>query len=74
LPVNGSTFDTECRTVSDLTADRYFFELTTAPNVIWTDLTRLNLWEGASVLTLNPNNIDLSGDVTSQFQPAKASF
>jgi penicillin V acylase-like amidase (Ntn superfamily) len=73
-PVNGSTFDTEYRTVSDLTADRYFFELTTAPNVIWTDLTRLNLSEGAPVLTLNPNNIDLSGDVTSQFQPAKAPF
>jgi len=26
------------------------------------------------VLTLNPNNIDLSGDVTSQFRPAKAPF
>jgi len=26
------------------------------------------------VLTLNPNNIDLSGNVTSQFQPAKGSF
>ena len=73
-PVNGSTFDTEYRTVSDLTADRYFFELTMAPNVIWTDLTKLSLSEGASVLTLNPNNIDLSGDVTSQFQPAKAPF
>jgi hypothetical protein len=44
------------------------------PNVIWTDLNKLNLSEGAPVLTLNPNNIDLSGDVTSQFQPAKASF
>jgi penicillin V acylase-like amidase (Ntn superfamily) len=73
-PVNGSTFDTEYRTVSDLTGKRYFFELTTAPNVIWTDLSRLNLAEGAPVLTLNPNNIDLSGDVTSQFQPAKAPF
>jgi penicillin V acylase-like amidase (Ntn superfamily) len=73
-PVNGSTFDTEYRTVSDLTDKRYFFELTTAPNVIWTDLSKLNLADGAPVLTLNPNNIDLSGDVTSQFQPAKAPF
>jgi penicillin V acylase-like amidase (Ntn superfamily) len=73
-PVNGSTFDTEYRTVSNLTAKRYFFELTTAPNVIWTDLTKLNLAKGARVLTLNPNNIDLSGDVTSHFQPAKAPF
>ncbi|HZZ22661.1 MAG TPA: hypothetical protein VFE60_08840 [Roseiarcus sp.] len=70
----GSTFDTEYRTVSNLTAERYFFELTTAPNVIWTDLTKLNFSEGAPVLTLNPNNIDLSGDVTLQFQPAKAPF
>jgi penicillin V acylase-like amidase (Ntn superfamily) len=73
-PVNGSTFDTEYRTVSDLTAKRYFFELTTAPNVIWTNLTKVNFSEGAPVLTLNPNDIDLSGDVTSDFQPAKAPF
>ena len=73
-PVNGSTFDTEYRMVSDLTDKRYFFELTTAPNVIWTDLSKLNLADGAPVLTLSPNNIDLSGDVTSQFQPAKAPF
>ena len=73
-PVNGSTFDTEYRVVSDLTDKRYFFELTTAPNVIWADLSKLNLADGAPVLTLSPNNIDLSGDVTSQFQPAKAPF
>jgi hypothetical protein len=36
--------------------------------------TKLNFAEGAPVLMLNPNNIDLSGDVTSQFQPAKAPF
>ena len=53
-PVNGSTFDTEYRTVSNLTAKRYFFELTTAPNVIWTDLSKLNFSEGARCMTLNP--------------------
>jgi penicillin V acylase-like amidase (Ntn superfamily) len=73
-PVNGSTFDTEYRTVSNLSGKRYFFELTTAPNVIWTDLSELNFGEGAAVLTLNPNNIDLSGDITAQFAPAKAPF
>ena len=46
-PVNGSTFDTEYRIVSNLTGKRYFFELTTAPNVIWTDLAKLNFNEGA---------------------------
>jgi choloylglycine hydrolase len=73
-PVNGSTFDTEYRTVSDLTNTRYYFELTTAPNVIWTDLKKLNLNTGAPVMTLNPNNIDLSGDVTAKFEPAAAPF
>jgi penicillin V acylase-like amidase (Ntn superfamily) len=73
-PVNGSTFDTEYRSVSNLTDKRYFFELTTAPNVIWTDLGKLNLSEGAPVMTLSPNNVDLSGDVTGQFQPTKAPF
>jgi penicillin V acylase-like amidase (Ntn superfamily) len=34
-PVNGSTFDTEYRTVSDLNKVVYYFELTNAPNVIW---------------------------------------
>jgi hypothetical protein len=42
--------------------------------VIWTDLTKLNLAKGARVLTLDPNNINLSGEVTSQFRPAKAPF
>lgn len=73
-PVNGSTFDTEYRTVSDLSNTRYYFELTTAPNVIWTDLKKLNISEGAQVMKLNPNNIDLSGDVTAKFEPASAPF
>ena len=73
-PVNGSTFDTEYRTVSDLSNTRYYFELTTAPNVIWADLKKLNLDAGAAVMTLNPNNIDLSGDVTGKFEPAAAPF
>ncbi|HXM07047.1 MAG TPA: linear amide C-N hydrolase, partial [Candidatus Acidoferrum sp.] len=41
-PVNGSTFNTEYRTVSDLTDKSYYFELTTAPNVIWVDLKKLD--------------------------------
>ncbi len=73
-PVNGSTFDTEYRTVSDLTQKRYYFELTTAPNVIWVDLGKLNFAPGAPVMTLNPNNIDLTGDVTAKFNPVAAPF
>ncbi len=73
-PVNGSTFDTEYRTVSDLTNTRYYFELTTAPNVIWIDFKKLNLAEGASVMTLHPDNIDLSGDVSAKFEPTASPF
>ena len=73
-PVNGSTFDTEYRTVSDLTKTRYYFELTTAPNVIWVDLKNVNLNACAPVMTLNPNNVDLTGDVSGKFQAATAPF
>lgn len=73
-PVNGSTFDTEYRTVSDLTTLRYYFELATAPNVIWMDLSKFNFAEGSPVLTLDPNKIDLSGDVSGNFKAAPAPF
>jgi penicillin V acylase-like amidase (Ntn superfamily) len=73
-PVNGSTFDTEYRTVSDLTDTRYYFELTTAPNVLGVDLKKLNLNAGAPVMTLNPNDIALSGDVSTKFRRAAAPF
>lgn len=67
----GTLYNTEYRTAIDLTNRRYFFELTTAPNVIWTNLDRLNLNAGAPVMVLDPDNINLSGDVTSKFQKAK---
>jgi choloylglycine hydrolase len=73
-PVNGSTFDTEYRTVSDLTHLHYYFELTVSPNVIWVNLKKLNLEAGASVMTLHPDNIDLSGDVDGKFSASAAPF
>jgi choloylglycine hydrolase len=73
-PVNGSTFDTEYRTVSDLSNARYYFELSTAPNVIWVDLKKLNLDAGAPVMALHPDSLDLNGDVTGKFEAATAPF
>jgi penicillin V acylase-like amidase (Ntn superfamily) len=73
-PVGSATYDTEYRTVSDATNRRYFFELTTAPNVIWAELKKFNLNAGASVMTLHPNNINLSGDVTGKFEAAGAPY
>lgn len=64
-------YNTEYRTAINLNARRYFFELTTSPNVLWADLTKFNLKAGAPVMTLDPDNMALSGDVTKRFQKAQ---
>jgi penicillin V acylase-like amidase (Ntn superfamily) len=70
----GTLYNTEYRTAIDLTNRRYFFELTTSPNVVWVDLDRLDFTPGAPVLMLDPDNIALSGNVTDQFEEAAAPF
>lgn len=68
-------YNTEYRTVINLTSQRYFFELTTSPNVIWADLAKFNLAPGAPVMILNPDDITLSGEVSGKFRrSAKAPF
>jgi choloylglycine hydrolase len=67
-------YNTEYRTVCDLTNRRYFFELTTAPNVIWADLDKLDFEPGSPVLTLDPDDIDLSGEVSGAFRPSKPPY
>ena len=64
-------YNTEYRTAINLAAQRYYFELITSPNVIWADLGAFDLAAGAPVMTLDPNNIDLSGDVTARFTKAE---
>ena len=66
----GALYNTEYRTAIDLTNRRYFFELTTAPNVIWMDLTKFVLEVGAPVMILDPDDIDLSGNVSTKFKKA----
>lgn len=66
-------YNTEYRTAINLTKQRYFFELTTSPNVIWADLAKFKLEEGASIMELDPDNIDLSGDVSEKFKKATKS-
>ncbi|MDD1633408.1 MAG: linear amide C-N hydrolase, partial [Methylococcaceae bacterium] len=61
-------YNTEYRTVIDLTNKRYFFELTTSPNVIWADLAKFKLAKGAPFMVLNPDNIKLSGEVSGKFR------
>lgn len=73
-PVNGSTFDTEYRTVSDLTHRKYYFELTSGPNVMWIDFKNLAFAAGSSVMKLDPHDIALSNEVSGKFSVAEAPF
>lgn len=66
----GTLYNTEYRTAIDLTNLRYFFELTTAPNLIWVELKGLDFNPGAPVVLLDPDNIYLAGDVTARFHKA----
>lgn len=67
-------YNTEYRTAANLNTKRYYFELTTSPNVVWVDLASMKLDEGQPVMTLDPDDISLSGNVTANFKPAPAPF
>ena len=60
-------YNTEYRTVIDITNKRYFFEYSTLPNVVWTDLADLDFSAGSGVQLLNPIDMSLSGNVTDRF-------
>lgn len=64
-------YNTEYRTAINLADRRYFFELTTSPSVIWSDLSKFDLREGAPVMTLDPDDIALAGNVTARFEEAE---
>jgi penicillin V acylase-like amidase (Ntn superfamily) len=70
----GSLYNTEYRTAIDLTNRRYYFELTNSPSLIWMDLSKFDLSEGSPVLLLNPDDINLVGDVTKNFKPGKVIY
>jgi penicillin V acylase-like amidase (Ntn superfamily) len=67
----GTLYNTEYRTAIDLTNRRYFFELTTSPNVIWMDMAGFDLRAGAPVMLLDPDDIDLAGNVSAKFRKAR---
>jgi penicillin V acylase-like amidase (Ntn superfamily) len=60
--------------VCDLTSRRYFFELATAPNVIWADLDKLDFDPGSPVMTLEPDDIGLAGEVSGAFRPSEPPY
>jgi choloylglycine hydrolase len=67
-------YNTEYRTVADLTNKRYFFELSTLPSVIWTDLNDFDLSPGSGVRMLDPDDLALSGNVGERYEVGAAPF
>jgi penicillin V acylase-like amidase (Ntn superfamily) len=67
-------YNTEYRTVCDLTNRTYFFELTTSPSVIWVQLDALNLDDGKGPLAVDPYDQSLAGNVTELFAPRDIGF
>ena len=61
------------RTVLDLTSQRYYFESTYAPNVVWIDYGNLDFTKGKPELELQVEKkiFSLSGDVTNELKEAK---
>ncbi len=61
------------RTVIDHTGERYYFESTYAPNVVWIDYSKLDFSKGSSEkeLKVEKRIFSLNGDVTKLLQPAK---
>jgi penicillin V acylase-like amidase (Ntn superfamily) len=66
-------YNTEYRTVTNLTDRTYYFQLTTNPSVIWARLSAFDLVPGQPVRKLDPGEISLAGDVTHRFEPSSAS-
>lgn len=67
-------YNTEYRTVADLTHLTYFFELTTSPNTIWTQLSAHDFSEGAAVVAVDPYDESLAGNVNDRFTPRQIGF
>jgi len=61
------------RTVQDLSGQRYYFESTYAPNVVWIDYGKLDFTPGRPQMELQVEKeiFSLAGDVTSQLEEAK---
>lgn len=65
---NFGIYDTEYRTVINFNDQRYYFELTTSPSVIWVDLKKFNLSTGSSIFAFDPRKTSLSGDISDEFE------
>jgi penicillin V acylase-like amidase (Ntn superfamily) len=71
-PKKPNVSSTIFRTVQDLTSGRYYFESTYAPNVVWIDMTKLDLSKGQPEMELKVEKeiFKLNGDVTDKLEKA----
>ena len=67
-------YNTEYRTVCDLTNRTYFFELSTSPNTIWIQFDDLALPDGGDPLVVNPYDDAMVGNVTAGMSPQQLGF
>lgn len=57
------------RTIADHEAKRFYFESCTQPTIFWLDIDKVNLNEGAPIMSVEVDGPDfLAGDVTKQLQ------
>ena len=60
------------RSVADLSDNVYFYESTLSPSVVWAELNKFDLSEGAPVMKIDlSSNPDLAGDVTKDAKKAQ---
>lgn len=69
--ISTDTWPTLWVSVADLTNKLFYFNSTTAPNIIWLDFKNLNFSEGAAHLQLDPANLALVGESSKALKPAK---
>ena len=68
------TYNTEYRSVMNLTGRVYYFQLTMVPSLCWTRMSELHLSKGAPVMALNADSVGLTGDAGGSYQVASSPF
>ena len=69
-----TVYPTWWASVTDLTNRGYYFQSTLAPNVVWAELDDPAFTESTDVLCIDPTRVELTGDISAGFAPAKAPF
>ena len=71
-PIAPNVSPTQWLCVSDLTHRRFYFELTNMPSLVWVDLEKMDLSEGAPVMMFDPGgDLEAAGDISRRFHQQK---